>query len=166
MLKNKKALYILIPLNILIWGFFVYRIFLAYNREEPLQANDKMSSLGTDFSKDSVNYSLTLTYQDPFLKKNVHTFQKTNLAPEEPVKQKKAVDAIKNPPAPPKNLPEIKYVGLIKNTSSGASTALVSVNGQSKLVKQNETLEGIQFKTFTRDSLVAKFGKDKIVVKR
>ena len=68
--------------------------------------------------------------------------------------------------APPKQLPDVKYLGLIKNNTSGLSTALVSVNGQSKLIKQNQTIDGIIFKTFNQDSLVAKWGRERIVVRK
>ncbi len=168
MLKNKKAIYILIPLNIFIWGFFVYRIYLAYNQFDAPHTVDKNNLSTSVIEKDSVCYQLKLNYKDPFLKNTIKAFVKQNYITQD-VKlatQKTKNDNVKNANVVPKNAPDIKYMGLIKNTNSGKSAALVSINGQSRLVKQNELVEGILFKWFTKDSLVAKYGNDKIVVSK
>lgn len=165
MLKNKKTVYILIPLNLLIWGFFAYRFYTAFNQSDVPTLKSHNIVLNTGSEKDSVQYTLKLNYLDPFLKHSAKQVAH-NKIPDVPSTLQKPVNAVKSPTAPPKALPEIKYMGLIKNTSSGASTALVSVNGSSKLVKQQEVVEGICFKTFTRDSLVVKYGKDIIVVRK
>jgi len=169
MLKNKKAVYILIPLNILVWGFFAYRFYSAFNESDVVLPSSGPVLVNKAEAKDSIVYKLSLDYKDPFLK---HTKKEHASGPQNyntPVQQadlKKTLPAKKQEPVVPKQLPEIKYLGLIKNNASGFTTALVSVNGQSRLIKQNESMEGIVFKSFNKDSLVAKYGKDRIVVRK
>jgi hypothetical protein len=167
MLKNKKAIYILIPLNIAVWGFFIYRFYTAYNDlDMPAASNEMKFEKQSISTGDSTVYKLSLNYKDPFLK-NGPSESRRELGPREPMTQ-----AAPKPPkvevavVPPKQIPEIKYVGLIKNSSNGTATALVSINGESKLVKPNDAYNGVIFKAFNKDSLVAKWGKEKIVVRR
>ena len=70
MLKGKKSIYILIPLNILIWGFFAYRFYTLYHQSDELVANNSTPQTKIDDIRDSVNYKLNLAYEDPFLKKD------------------------------------------------------------------------------------------------
>ena len=167
MLKNKKAIYILIPLNFLIWGFFIYRFYAAYTDSDVSMPIAKIESVKLENLKDSLTYNLSLDYKDPFLKEGERAYKQSNsgngISESTPKRQ---VISVKAPTVPPKQLPEVKYLGLIKNNTSGLTTALVSVNGQSRLIKQNESIDGIVFKSFSRDSLTAKWGKERIVVRK
>ncbi|PBQ34752.1 hypothetical protein CNR22_24245 [Sphingobacteriaceae bacterium] len=168
MLKNKKAVYILIPINILVWGFFGYRIYSAFSETDLAVSDSTLPSVKSITTRDSVTYKLKMDYQDPFLKDVKKEAQLTiqgSYVSSEP-RQQKAPAPKPAPIVVPKQLPDIKYLGLIKNTTSGQSTALVSVNGQSKLIKQNEAMDGIVFKSFNKDSLVAKWGKERIVARK
>lgn len=167
MLKNKKAIYILIPVNLLVWGFFIYRFWSAYNIADAPAGIPKLQAIKLADLKDSVTYTLQLDYKDPFLKDAGKISGNANAGNNiNSVAPQKQVAAVKMPASAPKMLPDIKYMGLIKNNSSGIATALISVNGQSRLIKQNETHDGILFKNFNKDSLVAKWGKEKIVVRK
>jgi hypothetical protein len=165
MLKNKKVVYLLIPLNVAIWGFFIYRIYSAYTDSDVTMEAQNIQALKISTLEDSAMYVLSLDYKDPFLKGGEHTVKNYagNGPPAEPLKKQAA--PVKAAPVP-KPLPDVKYFGLIKNSNSGSITALVSVNGQSKLIKPNETMDGITFKSFNNDSLVARWGKEKIVVRK
>jgi hypothetical protein len=165
MLKSRKAIYFLIPLNILIWGYFIHRIFSGFSEtDSPAVVPVAFSKVNT-LDSDSTHYELQLDYRDPFLKDiKVVPHSKNNKSSEN---DKQEIKPAKTPViVAPKNIPEVKYLGLIKNTTSGVSTGLVSINGQLRYVKQNNTQDGIHFKSFTRDSLVAKWGKERIVAKK
>jgi hypothetical protein len=169
MLKNKKAVYILIPLNLAVWGFFIYRFYSAYTDSDMPLAESKSQTIKLDGLKDSVTYKLSMEYKDPFLKETKREFNpesKSNNLYDPDQQTKKASPAKPPVTVPPKQAPDVKYLGLIRNNTSGLSTALVSVNGQSKLIKQNEAIEGIVFKSFNKDSLVARWGKERIVVRK
>jgi len=170
MLKNKKAIYLLIPLNIAIWGFFIYRIYKGFADSEELVVNETKIKGDGGGIRDTTTYKLNLNYKDPFLKDVPKTQNHSNLGgntPKElPVKKTELKVKVTTATVTPKPIPEIKYLGLIKNSTSGVSTALVSLNGQSKLIKANEVLDGVTFKSFDNTELIAVFGKEKITIKK
>lgn len=166
MLKNKKAIYILIPVNLLVWGFLAFKIYSALNETDAGLANAKTTTLKVHSLTDSVTYKLVMDYKDPFLKDVKPDRQLQNSQPVSNAQVQPKSTPPKPAPVIPKQLPEVKYLGLIKNNTSGLSTALVSVNGQSRLIKQNESVDGIVFKSFNKDSLVAKWGKERIVARK
>jgi hypothetical protein len=170
MLKNKKAIYLLIPLNVFIWGYFVYRFYAAFTDGDLPPATPPVQVARVSVLKDSLLYKLDLRYKDPFLKEQKgeraapSTYHPSGSAqkPAQPARPPK----VPEPLPVQKQVPEIRYLGLIRNTSSGVATALISVNGQSRLIRQNETVDGIVFKSFNHDSLVARWGKERIVARK
>jgi len=165
MFKNKKAL-ILILINVVIWSFFVYRFYSAYTDYDAPVTDQNPGTYKTEDIKDSVVYKLSLDYKDPFLRDEPKNYIRTSHSASVSVKPKQQLVVVKTPTVVVKQLPEIKYLGLIKNSSSGVTTALISINGQSKLIKPNETVEGITFKSFDNNELIAFAGKEKLVVKK
>ncbi|MCC6373081.1 MAG: hypothetical protein IT236_18905 [Bacteroidia bacterium] len=167
MLKNKKAIYILIPLNLFIWGFFIYRFYSAYNSYDEPVATSELKNYKALETKDSIDYKLKLNYKDPFLKN--HSKSDANLGNRSNTDALREIKPTAPKPAPvlvKAQAPEIKFLGLIKNTATGITMALVSINGQSHTIKPNETVDGILFKSLNRDSLVAKWGKERMVIRR
>jgi hypothetical protein len=163
MFKNKKAIYILIPLNLFIWSFFAYRIYAAYTETEVPQIKELPLARSERLDNDTVKYNLSLDYKDPFLKDVKQTHENSNTVKAVAVK---TVAIVKTPTVAPKALPDIKYLGLVKNNSNGVATAIISLNGQSKFIKANDVIDGITFKSFDKESLVAMVGKEKIVVRK
>jgi len=166
MLKNKKSIYVLIPLNLLIWGYFGFKIYGAFSETELRPNSIQRKTVAMVLSSDTLMYRLNLNYEDPFLKvvnrarlsfnhtessMRINHGQKQGLVePAKTMEQKK--------------LPDIKYIGLIKNNTTGISRAIVALNGQSVLVKKGETTDGFTFKSFNKDSLVVKWEKEFIVI--
>jgi hypothetical protein len=68
MLKNKKAIYILIPLNIFIWCYLGYSIYSGLKEDDLPEISNNRSTIKLDELKDSVAYKLSLNYKDPFLR--------------------------------------------------------------------------------------------------
>jgi hypothetical protein len=164
MLKSKKAVYVLIPLNIAIWGVFIYRFFSSYDEYDAPVTGQRVEINKLEELKDTVSYELSLSYKDPFLKEIKRGSNESN-SPINRQKQTRITPA-KTATVVPKQLPDVKYLGLIKNNSSGIARALISLNGQSHLIKVNEKVEGIIFKSFNKDSLVGKWGKKRIVARK
>lgn len=169
MLKNKKTVYLLIPINILIWGFFVYRFYSAYHETDDLSSSITSAVvIPKEINGDTAVYQLDLHYKDPFLKDEPAVRQQSSrnalLASEQ--KTSPPVSAPKTPTPSAKPMPEIKYLGMIRNKTSGVSTALISLNGESHQVKPSQVIDGITVKSFCADSLVARWGKEKIVLRR
>ena len=118
MFKGKKAIYILIPVNIAVWGFFIYRFYTAYNNYDELPLTEKIANFKLDELKDSVNYQLALSYKDPFLKdvekpKNYSNKQENKTENNSSHTPKNNIVA-KTPTIAVKPTFEVKYLGLIK----------------------------------------------------
>lgn len=164
MLKGRNGLVLTVLLNIVIWSFFAYRLYSAFHEEEgPETMTMSLPKLKSEIV-DTIAYHLSLDYEDPFLKKEIPF--KGSLNSSSPPITKTVESKPKKIEKELLKLPEIKYLGLVKNSTSGFATAFVSVNGQSRLVKANETLEGVVIKNFDARELVVMFGKEKIVVKK
>ena len=165
MLKNKKAIYILIPLNIFIWCYLGYSIYSGLKEDDLPEISNNSSTIKLDELKDSVAYKLSLNYKDPFLREgekskvyssNGSGNNNTNHNPSPkniPVKTP-SVAAIVKPQT------EIKYLGLVKNNTTGNSTALLTVNGKSYLVKKGDVIEGISVRNITNEVIELKEGKN------
>ncbi len=162
MLKNKKAIYILIPLNLFIWGYLGYSIYAGLSGEEeevPVTTVVK-TLLKTD--NDSVTYSLKLNYPDPFLREGVKVREpnysgtdNANVAAPKP----KAVAVVKTPTLAPKPADDIKYLGLVKNNTTGVSTALISINGRTHIIKQGDVVNAYTIKEVYSDYVELREGK-------
>jgi Tfp pilus assembly protein PilP len=160
MLKGKGAIYILIPVNILVWGFFIYRFYTAYTEGDVTIEDSNTQVIKLDELKDSIDYKLSLSYKDPFLregeKRKEHS--SNNSKTNNPVQKEKVV---KTPTVSvPKIQTEIKYFGLVKNNTTGISTALISINGQTHLVKKGDVINGITIKSISNETIELKEGKN------
>jgi hypothetical protein len=163
MLKGKYFLHIFIPLNIFIWGYISYMLYVRFsNKDDEPIFNESVSQ--AEFSKeDTVEYKLSLNYDDPFLKerlikKNQHTNRNGNSLTSYPKTSKPSVKEVKRN--------EITYLGLVQNKSNGSKTAMVSINGQSHLIKAGSIINGLAFQKIDRDFIVVKDGKEKLTISK
>lgn len=166
MLKGKKATYIMILVNILVWGFFIYRFYTAYTEGDVEIASSNSEVVKLDELKDSIDYKLSLNYKDPFLREGEKRKEKVAYNPgtNSNVQKEKVV---KTPTvAIPKTPNDIKYLGLVKNNSTGISTALISINGQTHLVKKGDVINGITIKTISNEAVELKEGKNTQVINK
>ncbi|MFN7911227.1 MAG: hypothetical protein ACK5QC_05345 [Bacteroidota bacterium] len=171
MLKGKSGVLVMLLINLGIWGYFGYTFYTEYFKSESIELNSNKSE-GAGFKmnvNDTMVYQLQLNYEDPFLKNEKQLVTKTaikknNQTKEVPKsmqnKQIKPSEEIKKP------LPQIKYLGLVKNNSSGIITALVGINGQSHIVKVNETIDGIFFKSISINNITVQIGKEQISINK
>ena len=166
MLKNKKAIYILIPVNIIVWCYLGYSIYSGLKGDDVPEISESTKEIKLDELKDSAVYKLSLNYADPFLregeKSREHKYNNTgstssNIAPKNIQVKTPSVVIVKP-------VTDIKYLGLVKNNSTGISTALVSINGRSHLVKKGDIVEGIGVKSITNTAIELTEGKKSRVV--
>jgi hypothetical protein len=164
MLKGKKSIYVLLPLNLLIWGYMAYKIYAALHEEEA-PVTETLLPQPKAKPTDNAAYILKLNYKDPFLKQEIK--------PKKPV-YASVTASTQAPPAKPKTPvvketippPDIKYIGMIENKTNGSVAAMVSVNGSSQIIKPGQALGDIQFHSFTQDYLTVKIGKEKLTIKK
>lgn len=169
MLKNKNAIYYLVPVNIIIWGFFIVRFYHLFKPEGSAETGRVDQGIHDVQTIKDYDYALSLKYKDPFLKDEKYARTETAypdmhnaMTKKNGDKQNKNTAGVVNSTTIP--VPAIKYLGLITNNANGNSTALIMLNGHSKIITANEVIDGITFKAFNSDSLIARWGKDRIVV--
>jgi hypothetical protein len=163
MLKNKKAIYILLPLNIFIWGYLAYSIYAGLKGNEEELPNTKNESIPLAQVTDTNAYRLKLNYTDPFLKENAKYHEpRTNNgnATANTTKTNNPVSVIKTPTvAAVKPVLDVKYLGIVKNNTTGISTALISINGKTYIIKKGDVVESLVIKDVFNDYVEIKEGK-------
>ena len=166
MLKGKKGVYILIPLNILIWGFFIYRFVSLYNEDETSVDSASCMVLKMEPELDSISYKLNLKYSDPFLRNQPKPSGGNASSPKANTKKQLIVESSSKSKENEKPFADIKYLGLVKNNTNGTVTAIISINGSSKLIKQDEIIDGMCFKNFTTENLTVFTNKEKRIISK
>lgn len=157
-MKNKKIIYLLLPLVIIIWGVVLYRVFSITAAEPilPVPGN----TLSNKDIKTSVldTFSIDANYRDPFLDKVVHV----------PVENK-----IKSTPLPkvekiliPLKWPVLTYLGIIKNQDSGKKITLINIDGESNFMKEGDEVSGIHLLKVYKDSVEVSFMKERKMVRK
>lgn len=152
MLKGKNTLYLMVPLNIFIWGYVGFKFYSAFSENENETAIKDPASVQVKNADTSV-YTLALNYEDPFLKsESAPVIKRENHVSVHPKPDNNIVKK------EPEKLPEIKYLGIISNKTSGITTALISLNNKHFIVKSGETVEGILIKSISSENLKIKIG--------
>jgi hypothetical protein len=104
---------------------------------------------------------LLLNYSDPFsLNRNTPLKPGTKVT-ESKNSSKKYFD--KKPENP---IPSVLYMGTISSGKNSKNSALLVVNGKSVLLSPNDTISGIKVLQCWTDSILLKYDKRTLVVKR
>lgn len=159
-MKNKKLLYLLVPLMMAVWGSVFYRIFNGSGGGDTF-VNDYMAPVMIPPMLQRDSFVLITKYKDPFLGRGPKSTQTQNPVSTTPPKVKVVV-----PPKPVIPWPELSYGGLIRNTNSGKSLALLTVNGQQKLAISGQEVAGITIEEMWSDSLMVTFGKEARTIRK
>jgi hypothetical protein len=154
-MKNKKAVYILMPLVVLIWAIIFYRIFSAASGEDGNTGFQSMDQLPEQEADTNQTFTIAANYPDPFLKTAALVSVK---------KVEKKPPVVK--PIVNIKWPNIVYGGTIKNQQSKKQVALVEINGTSNMMRLNEEVGGVQLKRIYNDSIEVVFQQQrKMIVK-
>lgn len=156
-MKNKKLLYVLIPGTLLVWGLIIYKVVGG------MGGDDNNSFQKIEMPKVSSNeilydtFSINPNYRDPFSGKQV---KKVIISSGQPTIKKNV------PPPIVTRWPEIVYGGIVKNQKSNKQLVLVSISGQSTMLKVGESFSNIELLKVFKDSIEVKFGKEKKFIKK
>lgn len=151
MMKDKKSLYLLLPLVLLVWGLVAYR-FWDISSEKSVGAPKKTNSLQKPLEQAKEKPRLLLNYSDPFL--NVRK------------KKKQQNLASAAPSLTPKQLlwPSVQYKGMIQNKRK--QIALLNINGKEYMLQKGEAQLGLRCLDIQKDKIVLLFGKEKRVLEK
>lgn len=164
-MKNKKLIYILLPLVILVWGLVVYRFFFEGRKDSdriPMLENKK--EIKTEIENEE-QYTLIANYRDPFLDHVPAIIQNDESD------EKKAETNLTNLRRQRTNVssvrwPEISYGGFIRNDKENKYTILVGIKNQNYLVNIGDTIQNIHIKAFYQDSLLIVYNNEEKTIKK
>jgi hypothetical protein len=148
-MKNKKSIYILLPIVLLIWGLVVYQFF-SFSKNEAVVVSEN-----NDFAFKSIEFktrdtsSINVNYRDPFLGKmysgNTNVVSKKSVGSRKPVL-----------PKTPIILQTILYKGIISDTKDKTRVFMLIINGRTYLMKKGDSESDVFLKDGNRESITVK----------
>jgi hypothetical protein len=163
-MKKNKINIILISVVVSIWLLVTLKATgNLFSKEETLTGADDTAIPNVQSPQKLTNEKLHLNYRDPFLGNSTKLEVKVQTGNSSPrIKNQK--NKIDKPLA--KEIPPIKFFGLIRNTGTNKMVAIVSVNNQEKRMLPGESFNDIKLEKITRDSILVSWGKNKLYVKK
>lgn len=158
-MKNKKSIYILLPLVVLIWGVLIYQFFnLSSDKETPV-SNATFEVKSYQFIKPDT-ISINTNYRDPFLGK---MYSKPAVSSKK-VYIKKNVVPFDNNLKPEIIQPSIIYKGIVSDTKDNYQVFMVLIDDKTYLMKKGQTENGLQLLSGNRTSIKIKYNKKTQVI--
>lgn len=156
-MKNKKLMYVLIPLTLLIWGIIILKIFnqVHPDRNSYSQSTSVIQQVSNQSDRDTL--SLLLNYRDPFLHGVVRSV--TNTMPKENISN--GFGQLSTATHVAVNFPNTKYSGLVINSKSKSKVGLIRINEKDYLAKEGELIGGGKIIRLFADSVIISFNKTK-----
>jgi len=144
-MKNKKNIYFLLPLVVIIWGLIAYKIFSGL---KPSTFNEKVIQTNKQFIpkivKQTETFKIDSNYRDPFLgtiKKKKTAVRKTGKS----VVKKTVV------------FPIVIYKGIIAPKNRNEKVFIIVVNGKQYLFKRNSVFDNVKLLSGTTHEVVLQF---------
>ena len=154
-LKNKKAIYVLLPLVLLIWSLIIYRIVAGTSSGDSFSGTSNAFSFALEQEK-ADTFSLVADYTDPFLD-HLWEYQEAGAQEaEDPVLEQTVVQS--QPVYI--NWPRVAFSGLVKNQKSNKQVVLVSISDRSHLMKVGDKIDGVSLQKVFADSIVVSYEKE------
>ena len=161
-MKNKKAVYILLPLVILIWGIIFYRIFKGTSGSQYKVQTPKVESTRGKLTSDD-SFSIYANYADPFLK-NIREKKKLQKSKKSTQQNNKRNISSRRRRRTITRWPQIRYKGIVRNQEKTKHVFLVEIKKSSFLVHPGDTLKNVIIENCYEDSIVVSYeGKKKTI---
>ena len=149
-MKNKRPIYILLPVVLCIWGLVIYQ-FVSFGSAEEI-APEKPSNwvIQPLTYKEPQKITIETNYRDPFLG--------TLNAPAVPVAQpKKYKKPIKVKTLPDLVWPSLQYKGVLSDVKEKKKTFLLVINGKNCFMSIGDTANGIFLKSGDNETVYVKY---------
>ncbi len=148
-MKNKKALYILLPVVIVVWGIIAFKIFGHLDKKEPVPLILENTQTVQENNIVPDTFNLIYDYKDPFLNKKSPA--KKNVS--------KRVKKVKT-----ENerivWPDILYTGRMVNQSTNKSLVSLTINGKEWIFNIGDQKDNITLLKTYDDSVKVKYEQE------
>lgn len=154
-MKNKKTIYILLPVVLCIWGLVIYQFFSFSGTDVPVAASSKQYNIKPVTVPKRDTFAINVNYRDPFLGKMYLPNKKT-------VTKKSRVQK----PVAPIVWPHITYKGIVSDNQNKTKVFVVVIKGQTYFMKEKDTEAEVTLKNGNREfiEVTYKGEKNKIVI--
>lgn len=160
-MKNRKSIYLLLPLAIVVWGLIIYKIFTYIHGSKYTYSTQLLYSQSDSAQANPDTIKLIASYRDPFLG-NTSVVTPVNIS-------KHNAGLTKEDFFPQTNQvkwPDIIYNGLITGKQGNEKIGLVIINNRNYLVRRGEIREDALFSDPFPDSIVVFFQKQRRIIKK
>jgi hypothetical protein len=154
-MKNKKVIYLLIFLVVIIWGMVIFRIVRRPDNSVLLQTSNSKDTTGFVIPTGDT-FEIINSYEDPF---------RISVKP----KGKPRVEnntARQTLPVVKKDWPKIELQGLIKDQTSSKTVVLLKINERNSTIRMNDESQGVRFIKAAGDSVLLEFNREKKFFRR
>lgn len=161
MAKDKKTIYIMLPVVLLVWAFVFYQLYGYFFSEPHYLVNETTVKVAYDKIKDD-SFTIVADYRDPFLgsraaeRNNHESSSNMNTIP----KSKVATNHDKN------IWPIINYKGMIKNNNSNKRIGIIVINGSEHLVKKGSIINEIAIVEIDKTQIKVRFQNENKIISK
>lgn len=151
-MKNKKNIYLLLPIVLLIWGTLLYQFFTFTHSENETTRQKEMNLTSIDFKRDTFVISPPL--RDPFLGK----IFSTTIRDTSKSKPKKVILSQNTNLEIP--WPTITYKGIVSDVNEKVKVFMVVINGKTFLMKKGDVENEIFLKDGDKEMIQLYYKKN------
>jgi hypothetical protein len=150
-MKNKKNIFILLPLVLLIWGSVLYQFFSFTTAEETQQLDANNFKIKPLKFKERDSFTIDVNYRDPFLGK-MYASQKNDSLKNSNLKKSRTQKITE-----PLTWPTIVYKGIVSDTKDKTKIYMVIIAGKTFLMRKGAVENEIFLKDGDRESIYVKY---------
>lgn len=149
-MKNKKNIYILLPLVLFVWGAVLFQVFSFTKSDEITPADNPEFTIKPLKINKRESFAINVNYRDPFLGKMYN--------PETVSHAKTSNKSIKKVIKKPELVwPNIVYKGLIADSKGKNTLFMLIIDGKNYYMKIGETENEIFLKSGDKESIYVKY---------
>lgn len=163
MKKNKTSLYVLFPVVIGIWAYIGWKVYDGIHSEEPVPVLPMAAAVAEDKAAVPDTFAVRMHHRDPFLGKADSRKNENTAAPKIPTPkfQQSKQQALTTE----KEWPSIVFGGIMKRRQ-GPVLAMLNIDGQDYLLRENEKAGNLLLVSVSGDSaVVLQRGRERRVFK-
>lgn len=159
--------YILLLVVLLIWGIVIYRIIAGTSSADDEDIDNFLPPAPAAEAPQKEAYSLIASYPDPFLKRQVASYNSWNYQQDNKQEAKPHPKPQPKAPIVPKVIewPAVQYFGVVSSTK-GERLAMLNIGGKKNIVKANDKIDAVLVRAIYPDSVQLEFQKQKLTFKK